>query len=79
MSGNWRKWMRAFRPFGRQQCRDSSAALVAAGESHRQAVTDLGEAIRLRVQSEEAASAVRAHNTANRYDDFLRRVVHGSD
>lgn len=73
--------MRALWPFGRQDIDPGAATLAnrAADESRMRAYVDQQDAVRLRESAEQAAAAVRAHNTANRYDDFLRRVVQGRE
>jgi hypothetical protein len=75
----WRNWMRAIWPFSQTDSHEAQEALSRAVESGRRAKEDHKLALKMRAQNEEAAEAVRAHNAANRYDEFLRRVVQGHD
>lgn len=70
--------MRAVWPFGRPYRDDESqAALDAANASHEQAVTDRVRMSATRAEADTWAALVRGHNSANRYDDWLRQVMRG--
>lgn len=70
--------MRALWPFGQDSSQaDSFAALEAADLSHRRAVQDRCQASATRAEADAWAQQVRDHNTANRYDDWLRTVLGG--
>lgn len=56
---------------------EASAAVAAANESHDEAVGQRDAMTRLRAEADEATAAIRAHNSANRYDDWLRQVMRG--
>ncbi len=71
----WTARMRAL--FAPRRGREASAALAAADRSHEQAVGQRDAMTRLRVEAEHVTAEVRAHNEANRYDDFLTRVIRG--
>lgn len=75
----WRK-MRALLAFGRRDRSDraSTAAVEAATRSHERAVADRCRASAQRAEAEVWATQVRDHNTANRYDDWLRQIVQGN-
>lgn len=67
-------------PFGtRCSSVDATAAVAAAERSQVRAYGDKAHAAEVRAIAEALADRVRAHNAANRYDDFLRRVVQGRD
>lgn len=73
--GWWAK-MRELWPFGTVAGGgEASAAVQQAEQSRREAALDRERAVQLRQQVDAATDAVRAHNAANRYDDFLRRVI----
>lgn len=75
------RWMRALWPFGNRDI-DPNAAREAVRSSDKRRIDSLVQremAGRLLESAEQAAADVRAHNTANRYDDFLRRVVQGRE
>ncbi len=70
--------MRALWPFGRHEtAAESTAAFKAAQRSHDRAVQDRCEAAATRAEAELWASQVRDHNSANRYDIWLRQVMQG--
>lgn len=78
----WRRMVRAMWPFGRPTVpRDDSArqAMLAADASQLRAAADQERARRLRADSEQVADKLAAHNTANRYDDWIRKVVQGRE
>lgn len=58
---------------------EAKKANEAADESRVRGKVDHELAVRLRESADQAAADVRAHNSANRYDDFLRRVVQGRE
>lgn len=72
----WRQKMRAWWPFGAHNSSPEATLAVRAAEQSRQkAFQDRAQAAEVRVEAEQATEVIRAHNAANRYDDFLRRVV----
>ena len=72
--------MRALWPFNsREPLGGGAAAIKDAGKSREVADADRAMAAELRRRAEEAARLVHEHNTANRYDDWLRKVMHGND
>jgi hypothetical protein len=76
----WGKFMRTLWPFAHGLTgEDASCALRAAEARAKQAKIDKENAIVLRARMQEASDAVRKHNEANRYDDFLKRVVQGRE
>lgn len=78
---SWRQWMRErLFPWTRRGVDPRAAsALRDAEQSHLRSTHDLDYARTLRQESEGVAAHLRRHNTANRYDDFLRKVVQGRD
>lgn len=73
---NWRH--RLLTLFGLQpRSGEAAAAGVAAELSCRHAVSQRDEMARLREQADMYAETIRAHNSANRYDDWLRHVMRG--
>lgn len=74
----WRKWMRALWPFGgHADLGAADAAVQAAQRSHQRAIQDRCRATATRAEAEAWAAQVRDHNSANRYDDFLRQAMRG--
>jgi hypothetical protein len=71
----WLKRMRA--AFLPRRGHEASAAVAAANESHDKAVGQRDAMTRLRAEADEIRAEVRAHNEANRFDDFLLRVMRG--
>lgn len=70
--------MRELWTFGKRHgSEQAAAAVIAAQRSHQTAVSDREAMASVRVEAEQLAEQVRAHNSANRYDDFLRRVMRG--
>ncbi len=69
--------MQALWPFGRHDQSAAISAVAAAERSHQRAVADRLQAAETRAQAEVYAAQIRDHNAANRYDDFLRRVMRG--
>jgi hypothetical protein len=70
-------WRRLW-PFGHQRpSPEATAAVESAERSKAQAHNDRVRAAAVRALADQLAAEVKAHNTANRYDDFLRRVVQG--
>lgn len=57
----------------------ATAAVAAANESHRKAVDQRDKMALLRAEADEVTAAIKAHNAANRYDDFLARVIRGEE
>jgi hypothetical protein len=77
---SWGQKLRTMWPFGTQTSSEEAIkALRDAQVSASRAASDRAHAARLRGQTEEAVEQVRQHNTANRYDEFLRRVVQGRE
>lgn len=74
----WRQLMRALLMFKRPKPDGGSVeAMQAAARSYERAVTDRGEAADLLAVAEEVKEQVRLHNSANRYDEWLRSVIRG--
>jgi hypothetical protein len=71
----WLRRMRAL--FAPRRGGEASAALDAANRSHDRAVGEREAMTRLRREADRAGAEVRAHNEANRFDDFLARVIRG--
>ncbi len=70
--------MRALWPFGQHETSaESTAAIAAAHRSHDQAVRDHTRASATRAEADVWAAHIRDHNSANRYDAWLRDVMHG--
>jgi hypothetical protein len=57
--------------------RDAADAIAAADKSHARAVGQRDAMTKLRVEADEVRAQVRAHNEANRFDDFLASVIRG--
>jgi hypothetical protein len=75
---SWRRRLRALWPFGAPDTRhEADAALEAAEQSLRRAVEDRRTASAVRAEAEVWEQQIRDHNSANRYDDFLLRVMRG--
>lgn len=71
--------MRALWPFDREPLGGGAAAVREAGKSREVADADRLKAADLRRRAEEAAKIVREHNAANKYDDWLRKVMQGNE
>jgi hypothetical protein len=56
---------------------EGAAAIVRAQRSYDRAVTQRDAMADLRAEAHELETQVRAHNTANRYDDWLKQVIQG--
>lgn len=56
---------------------EAADAIRAADQSHARAVDQRDAMTRLRVEADEVRAEVRAHNEANRFDDFLASVIRG--
>ncbi len=70
--------MQRLLPFRRaEESGDASAAIEAADRSHRTASADRERMAKVRQEAERLAAEVRAHNSANRYDEFLQRAMRG--
>lgn len=63
--------------WGRQPSPEAREAVACADRSASLAEQDRRAAARRRVEAEQLTERLRAHNTANAYDDWLRRVVRG--
>lgn len=75
---SWRQRLRALWPFGRPDGMGAAnAAVEAATRSHERAVEDHRRASATRAEADAWASRVRDHNSANRYDDWLRQIIQG--
>lgn len=75
---SWRQRLRALWPYeSRNTRREADDALKAAELSLRRAVEDRRQASAVRAEAEVWERQIRDHNTANRYDDFLLRVMRG--
>lgn len=63
---------------GHKERNDAAAqAVLAADESRLRAGVDRERARRLRQDSEAVAASLSAHNVANRYDEWIMKVVKG--
>jgi len=56
---------------------EASRAVAAANESHEEAVGQREAMTELRREADAVTEQIRAHNSANRYDDWLRHVMRG--
>ncbi|WP_455565671.1 DUF7620 family protein [Micromonospora haikouensis] len=76
----WRRVVRGLWPLGRgrQPSPEARQASLRADESVSRAEQDRLVAARRRVEADRLAERLRAHNVANKYDDWLRQVVGGS-
>ena len=75
---SWRQKLRAL--LGRSTSAgqaESMAALEAASRSRQRAEEDHSQASATRAEADVWAQRVRDHNTANRYNEFLARVMRG--
>lgn len=71
-------WLRSMRLCWARRPSDEALAAAVDAEARRlRACRDREEARQVRAAAEEVAATVRAHNKANRYDDFLRHVMTG--
>lgn len=69
------KWSN-LNPFRRRpSSEDAAKAVQDAEKSRSRAFNDRDAAAEQRVEAEHWAAQVKAHNTANRFDDWLARVV----
>ena len=75
----WWKKLRALWPFGPIPSHEAVAAQQAASLSQMRAQDARVRAAAQRAEAEEVARTIRAHNTANHYDNFLQRIVRGDD
>jgi hypothetical protein len=76
----WGQRVRALWPFGKNTIGpDAADARDRADLSQLRAQADLIQVVRLRAESDHVARELLAHNVANQYDDFLRKVVQGRD
>ncbi len=72
------RWFRMLWPRKRRPSTGAADAHARAEESLAKAQRDRLNARRLRAVAEEAEDAVRSHNTANRYADWLEdRITRG--
>lgn len=72
--------MRILWPFGGQPIsHEAVAAQQAASLSQLRAQDDRVRAAAQRAVAEELAASIRAHNSANHYDNFLQRVIRGHE
>lgn len=66
----WR-WIRR----GKRPSAESVAAGHSANQSQARAERDWMAAVARRAEAADVTQSLRAHNTANRYDDWLREIV----
>lgn len=69
------RWIVALLTGRRRPTAEAAAARESAAASMVQAHRDLAEAERQRDEADVIAERLRAHNAANRYDDWLREVL----
>lgn len=68
--------MRTLWPFGAHRPSDAAeAAGAAAQQSYDDAVVQRDRMARLRAEADQATAAIKAHNTANRYDSWLQGLI----
>ncbi len=78
----WRRVLRAIRPFGyprEKPTGEAQEALLRADRSRAQAFVDHDRARRLREETDRVAEKLAEHNAANRYADWIMRVVKERD
>lgn len=76
MTGGWWQYVKSLWPFGRSRGRqEARAAFIDSQRRFIVAQLDLEAARRLSAEAGAAEQVVRAHNTANRYNDWLQEVM----
>lgn len=74
----WRQiwgWLHGGHESERESGLEAQAATESADASRAQAEEDWLEAMECRVEADAVTRALRAHNAANRYDDWIMGIV----